>query len=235
LDLKKIIIAIDGYSSTGKSTVAKRLAKHLGYVYVDTGAMYRAVTLFGMRSHYIDDDHFDVPGLESALDKIKIRFEVNPKTGLANVVLNDENIEHEIRTLRVSSFVSSVATVHSVRKKLVEQQQQMGKDKGIVMDGRDIGTVVFPDAALKLFMTATAKDRAERRYKELMERGDRVTYEAVLKNVVDRDHIDSTRRDSPLRKAQSAISIDNSSMTLDEQFDYVMLLAERAIAIAQYK
>ncbi len=226
----KIIIAIDGHSSTGKSTVARRLAKHLGYVYVDTGAMYRAVTLYGMRLGLIDKNHFDKEGLIAVLKDINIRFEVSSKTNLAEVLLNGENVEKEIRTLAVSSFVSPIATVHEVRVKLVEQQQVMGKDKGIVMDGRDIGTVVFPTATLKLFMTATAKDRAERRYKELLERGDQVTYEDVLKNVVDRDHIDSTRKDSPLRQASDAIKIDNSNMTLDEQFEHILGLAEKAIS-----
>ena len=226
----KIIIAIDGHSSTGKSTVARRLAKHLGYVYVDTGAMYRAVTLYGMRLGLIDKNHFDKEGLIAVLKDINIRFEVSPKTNLAEVILNGENVEKEIRTLAVSSFVSPVATIHEVRVKLVEQQQQMGKEKGIVMDGRDIGTVVFPTATLKLFMTATAKDRAERRYKELLERGDQVTYEDVLKNVVNRDHIDSTRKDSPLRQASDAIKIDNSNMTLDEQFEHILGLAEKAIS-----
>jgi len=229
LKANKIIIAIDGHSSTGKSTVARRLAKYLGYVYVDTGAMYRAVTLYGMRLGLIDDEHFDVNGLIAVLNDINIRFEVSPKTGLAEVVLNGENIESEVRTLRVSSFVSPVATVHEVRVKLVEQQQEMGKDKGIVMDGRDIGTVVFPEAKLKLFMTATAKDRAERRHKELLERGDDVTYEAVLNNVVNRDHIDSTRKDSPLRKADDAIMIDNSNLTLEEQFDHILELVRKVL------
>ncbi|MBQ4819530.1 (d)CMP kinase [Aquimarina sp. MMG016] len=226
---KKIIIAIDGHSSTGKSTVAKQLAKSLGYIYVDTGAMYRSVALFAMRKSLIDLDHFDKEGLENILIDINIRFEVNPETGLAETLLNGENVEREIRTLSVSKHVSKVAAVSKVRKKLVEQQQQMGKDKGIVMDGRDIGTVVFPDAELKLFMTATAKDRAERRYKELLERGEEVSYEDVLKNVVNRDHIDSTRKDSPLRKAEDAIQIDNSNLTLDEQFKQILQLANKTI------
>jgi len=229
LEDKKIIIAIDGHSSTGKSTVAKQLAKALHYIYVDTGAMYRAVTLYAMRKGYIDADHFDVEALENELPLIRIRFERNSDNGLAAVILNDENIEKEIRGLSVSKHVSKIAAVSAVRKKLVEQQQEMGKDKGIVMDGRDIGTVVFPNAALKLFMTATAKDRAERRYLELKERGDDVSYEDVLKNVVNRDHIDSTRKDSPLRKASDAIKIDNSNLTLDQQFEQILLLAQTKI------
>ncbi|MFD2562188.1 (d)CMP kinase [Aquimarina rubra] len=226
---KKIIIAIDGHSSTGKSTVARQLAKELGYIYVDTGAMYRAVTLYAMRKCYIDKHHFNREALERFLPFINIKFEVNSKTGLAEVFLNNENVEKTIRKLDVSNFVSQIAAVSLVRKKLVEQQQLMGKDKGIVMDGRDIGTVVFPEAELKLFMTATAKDRAERRYKELIDRGEKVTYEDVLKNVVDRDHIDSTRKDSPLRKAEDAIVIDNSNLTLNEQFSQILNIAKNVI------
>ncbi|WP_155839594.1 (d)CMP kinase [Aquimarina latercula] len=226
----KIIIAIDGYSSTGKSTVARQLARELGYIYVDTGAMYRAVTLYAMNQGYIDENTFDKNALTQNLHLINIRFEVSTITGLAEVFLNDVNVEKEIRTLKVSRQVSPVAAISSVRRKLVEQQQLMGKNRGIVMDGRDIGTVVFPNAELKLFMTATAKDRAERRYKELVERGEDVTYEDVLKNVVNRDHIDSTRKDSPLRKAEDAIEIDNSNLTLVEQFDQILTIAKKAIA-----
>ncbi len=227
--LEKIIIAIDGYSSTGKSTVARQLAKELGYIYVDTGAMYRSVTLYAMQHGYISQEHFDQDALIQNLPNINIRFEVSTVTGLAEVVLNDVNVERSVRTLDVSRLVSVVASVSEVRKKLVEQQQLMGKEKGIVMDGRDIGTVVFPDAALKLFMTATAKDRAERRYKELVDRGEEVTYEDVLKNVVNRDHIDSTRKDSPLRKAAGAVTIDNSNLTLEEQFQQILALTKTAI------
>ncbi len=226
---KKIIIAIDGHSSTGKSTVAKQLAKALGYIYIDTGAMYRAITLYAMRKAIIGPLHFEKEKLEEVLPEINIRFEVNLKTGIAEVLLNEENVEREIRTLEVSKYVSKIATISSVRKKLVEQQNEMGKDKGVVMDGRDIGTVVFPNAELKLFMTATAKDRAERRYIELKERGEDVSYEDVLKNVVNRDHIDSTRKDSPLRKASDAIKIDNSNLTLQDQFEQIVVLAKNAI------
>ncbi|TSE04985.1 (d)CMP kinase [Aquimarina algiphila] len=229
MEAKKIIVAIDGHSSTGKSTVAKQLAKALGYIYVDTGAMYRAVSLYAMRAGFIDESHFDTEALENDLSKINLKFEISPKTGLAEVLLNGENIEQEIRTLAVSRHVSKIAAVSSVRRKLVEQQQKMGVDKGIVMDGRDIGTVVFPKAELKLFMTATAKDRAERRFIELSDRGEDVTYEDVLKNVVNRDHIDSTRKDSPLRKAGDAIKIDNSNLTLEEQFDQILQLAKITI------
>ncbi|WP_459209310.1 (d)CMP kinase [Aquimarina rhabdastrellae] len=225
----KIIIAIDGHSSTGKSTVARRLAKELGYVYVDTGAMYRSVTLYAMQKDLIDKEHFDSHTLIQVLSEIQIRFEINKDSGRNEVVLNGKNVEREIRSLEVSSFVSQVAAISEVRTKLVEQQQEMGEEKGIVMDGRDIGTVVFPKAELKLFMTATAKDRAERRYKELVDRGDKVTYEEVLKNVVDRDHIDSTRKDSPLKKAEDAIVIDNSNLTLEGQFEKIFEIVNNAV------
>lgn len=231
MEEKKIIIAIDGHSSTGKSTVAKQLAKALGYIYVDTGAMYRAVSLYAMRKGYINESYFDQEALEKSLSDINIEFAINSKTGLAEVLLNGEIVEQEIRSLKVSKHVSKIAAVSMVRRKLVEQQKKMGVKKGIVMDGRDIGTVVFPDAELKLFMTATAKDRAERRYTELKERGENVTYEDVLKNVVNRDHIDSTRKDSPLRKAEDAIKIDNSNLTLEEQFEQILNLAKKAIKI----
>lgn len=223
--MTKITIAIDGFSSTGKSTVAKQLAKHLGYVYVDTGAMYRAVTYYAMQNGLISVDAFNKEMLICELPKININFKFNHALGFAEVYLNGENIESQIRTLKVSSFVSQIATVPQVRKKLVEQQQIMGKDKGIVMDGRDIGTVVFTDAELKLFMTASAEKRAIRRYEELLERGDDVTYDAVLKNVQERDYIDTTRQDSPLVKAPDAIEIDNSNLTLKAQFDKILNLA----------
>jgi len=226
-----ITIAIDGFSSTGKSTVAKRLAKELGYVYVDTGAMYRAVTLFAMRRGIISEDNFDKQSLISKLDEIKISFKFNSELGFAEVYLRGQNVEKEIRTLEVSNFVSQVATVSEVRHKLVEQQKLFGKHKAVVMDGRDIGTVVFPDAELKLFMTASAEKRAQRRYEELIERGDKVSFESVLKNVKSRDLIDSTRKDSPLIKAEDAILLDNSNMTLDEQFDYILNLAKSKIPL----
>ena len=223
--MNKITIAIDGFSSTGKSTVAKRLATTLGYIYVDSGAMYRAVTLYAMNNGFIDEDHFNKEGLISVLNKIKITFNFNEELGFAEVYLNDENVEKQIRTLEVSNFVSQIATVSEIREKMVQQQQAFGKDKGVVMDGRDIGTVVFPDAELKIFMTASAEKRAQRRYDELIARGDEVSYEEVLHNVQSRDHIDSTRKDSPLLKAEDAIEIDNSDMSLDEQFEIVHELA----------
>ncbi|WP_159019807.1 (d)CMP kinase [Algibacter sp. L3A6] len=227
--MNKITIAIDGFSSTGKSTVAKQLAKYLGYVYVDSGAMYRAVTYYAMQNGLISRDDFNVEALIYQLDNINITFKFNEKLGFAEVYLNNENIERAIRTLEVSSFVSKVAAISEVRQKLVEQQQKMGQGKGVVMDGRDIGTVVFKDAELKLYMIASAEKRAIRRFDELIERGDQVLYEDVLKNVQERDHIDSTREDSPLVKAADAIEIDNSDMTLDEQFDKILRLAKMTI------
>jgi len=223
--VNKITIAIDGFSSTGKSTVAKQIAEYLGYVYVDSGAMYRAITLFAMRNHFIGDEHFDIEGLVSKLSEIKIRFVFNKNLGFAEVYLNGENVEKQIRTLEVSSFVSQVATIPEVRYQLVKQQQQMGKDKGVVMDGRDIVTVVFPYAELKIFMTASAKTRATRRYQELINRGDDVNFEDVLHNVQERDYIDSHRKDSPLIKAEDAIEIDNSNLSLDEQLQKILQLA----------
>ncbi len=225
----KIIIAIDGFSSTGKSTIAKELAKSLNYIYVDTGAMYRAVTLYAMQQNYINETHFIQSELINALNNIKLTFTFNKELGFAEMYLNGKNVEKEIRTIEVSRFVSKVAAVSEVRKKLVLEQQEMGKDKGIVMDGRDIGTVVFPDAKLKLFMTASADKRAKRRYKELLDRGDNVSYEDILQNVQERDHIDSTRKDSPLLKAKEAIEFDNSDMGLKEQFERIMSLVKDRI------
>ena len=227
--MKKITIAIDGFSSTGKSTVAKQLAKALGYVYVDSGAMYRAVTLYAMQNKIITEDYFDIEKLVSELDAIKITFKYNDRVGFAEVYLNGINVEKEVRTLEVSQNVSQVAEISEVRKMLVLQQKQMGQDKGVVMDGRDIGTVVFPDAELKLFMTASAETRAKRRYKELVERSENVSYEDVLKNVESRDFIDSTREDSPLMKAEDAIEIDNSHLSLEAQFEKLLAFAESKI------
>jgi CMP/dCMP kinase len=226
---KKITIAIDGFSSTGKSTLAKQLANHLGYVYVDTGAMYRAVALFTMQNGYINADFFDKETLVNSLPNIKLQFKFNTALGFAETYLNDVNIEKEIRTIEVSNFVSKVAEISEVRAKLVEQQKEMGKDKGIVMDGRDIGTVVFPDAELKIFMTASATTRAQRRYDELMQKGDNVTFEEVLKNVEERDYIDTHRKDSPLVMADDAVEIDNSHLTRDEQFEVVLDLVNEVI------
>ncbi|WP_415373099.1 (d)CMP kinase [Patiriisocius sp. Uisw_047] len=228
--MKKITIAIDGYSSTGKSTVAKQLADYLDYIYVDTGAMYRAVTYFAMHHGFISENHFDKEGLLNSLDQITIGFEKAPQFETADVLLNGKNIESEIRTLEVSSFVSPIATVPEVRRKLVHQQQLLGQQKGIAMDGRDIGTVVFPNAELKIFMNASAAKRANRRYEELIERGDKVTYQKVYDNVVERDRIDTTREDSPLVMAADAIEIDNSDMNMEDQFQIILQLAKDRIA-----
>lgn len=226
---KKITIAIDGFSSTGKSTVAKQLAKELGYVYVDTGAMYRAVTLYALRKEFIAEDHFDPEALIAELPLISLNFIFNPERGFGEMYLNDENVEQEIRQMQVSQFVSKVAAIPEVREMLVAQQQEMGKGKGIVMDGRDIGTVVFPEAELKIFMTATADERAQRRFIELKERGENVSFEEVLENVEERDHLDTTRKDSPLVKAEDAIEIDNSHLTLSGQFEKILELYNEAI------
>ncbi|HQZ24388.1 MAG TPA: (d)CMP kinase [Flavobacterium sp.] len=223
---KKITIAIDGFSSTGKSTLAKELAKHLGYVYVDTGAMYRAVAFFAMQKGFIRKDFFDKESLIESLPDIKLVFKFNSDLGFAEMYLNGINIEKEIRTIEVSNFVSLVAEISEVRSKLVEQQQEMGKNKGIVMDGRDIGTIVFPDADLKIFMTASPMTRAERRFKELQKKGDNVTFDEVLKNVEERDYIDTHRDDSPLVKASDAIEFDNSNVTKQEQFEKVLKLVK---------
>ncbi len=227
--MKKITIAIDGYSSTGKSTLAKQLAKHLNYIYVDTGAMYRAVTLFAMQNGYIDYDFFDKQTLINSIPSIKLNFKFNVDLGFAEMYLNDVNVEKEIRTIEVSNFVSRVAEISQVRAKLVDQQQEMGNNKAIVMDGRDIGTVVFPDAELKIFMTASPETRAQRRFDELEAKGDDVTYEEVLKNVQERDYIDTHRDDSPLVIANDAIEIDNSYLTKEEQFAVVIELVDDVI------
>lgn len=219
--MRKITIAIDGFSSTGKSTLAKQLAHELKYVYVDTGAMYRAVTLFAMQQDYIGEEHFNIDLLKEHLNAIKIHFVYNKDKGFAEVYLNDKNVESEIRKLEVSQLVSQVSTIAEVRVKLVEQQQEMGKDGGIVMDGRDIGTVVFPNAELKIFMTASADIRARRRYDEMIEKGDCVTFDSVLENVTTRDYLDTTRKDSPLVKAFDAVEINSDHLNVQETFDLV--------------
>ena len=226
---KKITIAIDGFSSTGKSTLAKQLAKHLGYVYVDTGAMYRAVTFFAMQNGYISADFFDKQTLINSLPSIKLHFEFNPELGFAEMYLNDVNIEKEIRTIEVSNFVSLVAAVSEVRAKLVEQQQEMGKSRGVVMDGRDIGTTVFPIAELKIFVTADPAVRVERRFKELIGRNPNLTIEEVKTNLEMRDYIDSNREFSPLRKAADAIELDNSNLTREEQLQIALSWANERL------
>ena len=220
--MKKITIAIDGYSSTGKSTIAKQIAKELGYVYVDSGAMYRAVTLYALQNGFINEEEFRVNDFVLALQNIELRFVFNPSLGFSEIYLNSVNVEKEIRTMEVSSFVSSVSEIPEVRRQLVYQQQNMRKQGGMVMDGRDIGTVVFPNAELKLFMTASPEIRAQRRYDELSKRGDDVNFNEVLKNVQQRDYIDSHRADSPLVRAEDAIEIDNSHLTLEEQYQKIM-------------
>ncbi|MDE6089675.1 MAG: (d)CMP kinase [Duncaniella sp.] len=220
---EKIIIAIDGYSSSGKSTMARRLAKTIGYRYIDSGAMYRAVTLYAMRNGMINSDgSVATDMLTAALPAIHIDFKVQGDG--QQTMLNGEIVESEIRTLEVSNHVSPVATIPAVRHALVRMQRDMGESKGIVMDGRDIGTVVFPAAEMKVFCNATPERRAERRYKELREKGADVTYEEVLANVTERDHIDMTRKESPLRCADDAVMLDNSAMTIDEQNEWLLRL-----------
>ncbi len=222
--MKKITIAIDGFSSTGKSTLAKQLANKLCYIFVDTGAMYRAVTYFALQKGYINQDFFDKENLIESLKNIKLEFQFNQDLGFAEMYLNGKNIETEIRTINVSNYVSRIAEVSQVRAKLVEQQQEIGKNKGIVMDGRDIGTVVFPGAELKIFMTASPQTRAQRRFDEMTAKGENITFDEVLRNVQERDFIDTNRKDSPLVMATDAIEIDNSYLTRKEQFEIVLEL-----------
>lgn len=221
--MKKIVIAIDGYSSCGKSTMAKDLAREVGYIYVDTGAMYRAVTLFAMRNGVFDaDDNIDEARLKALLPDVKLTFKLNSETKLPEVCLNGECVERDIRTLEVSQHVSPIAALPFVREKLVEQQQTMGKEKGIVMDGRDIGTVVFPDAELKIFVTASAEIRAQRRFKELEAKGMPANFDEILQNVEQRDYIDTHRETSPLRQADDALVLDNSHLTIADQKVWLM-------------
>lgn len=215
--MKKIIIAIDGFSSCGKSTMAKDLAKEIGYIYIDSGAMYRAVTLYALRNNLFQGDTILGNDLEKQLNQIQITFKLNPETQRPQTYLNGVNVEEEIRTLEVSSHVSPIAALPFVRSLLTQQQQEMGKEKGIVMDGRDIGTSVFPEAELKIFVTASAEVRAQRRYDEMQSKNEKGSYEEILKNVKDRDYIDTHRDISPLRKADDAIELDNSHMTISEQ------------------
>jgi len=229
--LKKITIAIDGHSSTGKSTLAKQLAKALNYIYIDTGAMYRAVTLFAMQQGFISSDSFDADQLVANLNHVFLSFKFNEGLGFAEIYLNDENVEDKIRSIEVSNFVSKIAEVSAIRTKLVQQQKKYGIDKGVVMDGRDIGTVVFPDAELKIFMTASAEIRAERRFLEMQEKSTDITFDEVLKNVEERDKIDSTREDSPLIVAENAVMIDNSNLSKDQQFNMILDLAHKAINV----
>ena len=221
--MRKITIAIDGYSSCGKSTMAKDLAREIGYIYVDTGAMYRSVTLFAMRNNLFNEDgSIKTDELKSRMNEINISFKLNSETGRPDTYLNGELVEKEIRSMDVSARVSKIAALPFVREALVAQQQAMGKEKGIIMDGRDIGTVVFPDAELKIFVTASAEVRAQRRYDELKAMGMPADFDDILKNVKERDYIDSHRETSPLRKADDALELDNSHMTIEEQKAWLM-------------
>lgn len=227
---QKIIIAIDGYSSSGKSTLAKEIAKLLGYKYIDSGAMYRAVTLFALREGVINKSHHvDETKLKKLIDHIHINFQYNQDKERQETYLNNENVEDEIREMEVSDNVSFISKIGFVREKMVSFQQEMGKEKGIVMDGRDIGTVVFPNAELKIFMNAKAEVRAKRRYLELKEKDVDVSYNEILENVKKRDHIDVTREESPLKKANDAIELDNSNMNRKEQLDWIIGLVKKRI------
>ena len=229
--MKKITIAIDGYSSCGKSTMAKDLAKEIGYVYVDTGAMYRSVTLYALRHNlFLGDGSVDVEKLKPAMANIHISFKFNKSTGRPDCYLNGELVEKEIRSLEVSSHVSPIAAVPFVRETLVAQQQKMGEEKGIVMDGRDIGTTVFPNAELKIFVTASSHIRAQRRYDELQAKGMPADFDDILKNVEERDYIDTHRETSPLKKAADAITLYNSNMTIPEQKEWLMEQYRKAAA-----
>lgn len=229
--MKKITIAIDGFSSCGKSTMAKMLAKEVGYIYVDTGAMYRAVTLFAMRNGMIaPNGEVNRDELKQKMQTLRVEFKFNEQTGRAETYLNGENVENEIRGMEVSSHVSAIAAIDFVRTALVEQQQRMGRDKGIVMDGRDIGTVVFPDAELKVFVTASAEIRAQRRFDELKGKGVEANFDEILNNVQQRDYIDSHREVSPLRKADDAIELDNGELTIAQQLQWLVERFEERVA-----
>lgn len=219
---KKIVIAIDGFSSCGKSTFAKSIAARLGYIFIDTGAMYRAVTLYALEQGAIRSGIVDEDAVVALLPQIEITFRFNPRRGASDIYVNGDLAEGRIRSIEVSNCVSGVSSIKQVREKLVAMQQQMGRDRGVVMDGRDIGTVVFPDAEMKIFMQADAKVRAERRYKELVDKGDVVTMEEILENVISRDKADMSRAISPLRQAEDAIVLDNSYMSVEEQMAWFL-------------
>ena len=227
--MKKITIAIDGFSSCGKSTMAKDLAREIGYIYIDSGAMYRAVTLYSIENGIFNGDTIDTEKLKQRIDDIHISFRIDPETGRPNTYLNGVNVENKIRTMEVSSKVSPISALGFVREAMVAQQQEMGKAKGIVMDGRDIGTTVFPDAELKIFVTASAEIRAQRRYDELKAKGQETGFEEILENVKQRDHIDQTREVSPLKKADDALLLDNSHLTIAEQKEWLMAEYQKAI------
>lgn len=230
---QRIIIAIDGHSSSGKSTVAKELAKILGYIYVDSGAMYRAVTLFCMNNNLINKEDVKEENLRTLMGKIKISFSLNPSTGVADTILNGDNVENEIREIEVSNLVSPVSKIGFVREALVKLQREFGEDKGIVMDGRDIGTVVYPQAEIKIFMTASPEVRAKRRFDELSAKGSSVSYDDILQNVKTRDRIDSSRDHSPLKQADDAILLDNSNLSREEQLDWILNLIRERFLIQQ--
>lgn len=227
---RKIVIAIDGHSSCGKSTFAKAIAARLGYIFIDTGAMYRSVTLYALEHGAICNGIVDEDAVIALLDDITITFRFNPMRGASDIYVNGDLVEGKIRTIEVSNFVSAVSSIAQVREKLVAMQQQMGASRGVVMDGRDIGTVVFPDAELKIFMTAEPKVRAERRYAELTAKGDKVCFEEILENVISRDHADMNRAISPLRQAADAIVLDNSYMTVAEQMEWFDAQYERVLS-----
>ena len=228
--MKKITIAIDGHSSCGKSTMAKELARKLGYIYVDTGAMYRTVTLYAMRNNLFNSEgEVLTDELQKQMNNIKVSFCINKETGRPDACLNDECVENIIRSIEVSNHVSKIAAIPFVREAMVDQQRRMGAEKGIVMDGRDIGTTVFPDAELKIFVTASAKVRAQRRYDELQQKGMPADFDEILKNVEERDYIDSHREVSPLRQAEDAILLDNSDMTIPQQNEWLMQQVEKAL------
>lgn len=220
--MKKITIAVDGFSSCGKSTMAKDLAREVGYIYIDSGAMYRAVTLYSIENGIFNGDVIDTERLRKEIDNIHISFRLNPQTGRPDTYLNGVNVENKIRTMEVSSKVSPISTLDFVREKMVEQQQAMGQEKGIIMDGRDIGTTVFPDAELKIFVTATPETRAKRRYDELKAKGQEAGFDEILENVKQRDYIDQNREVSPLRKADDALLLDNTELTVEEQKKWLL-------------
>ena len=220
--MKKIIIAIDGFSSCGKSTMAKALARNIGYLYFDSGAMYRATALYCMQNDLISNSRIDTEQLRANIKDIHITFEVDPETKNSITFLNGTNVEHQIRSLEVSRLVSQIAALDFVREEMVDRQREMGKAKGIVMDGRDIGTTVFPNAEMKVFVTASAEVRAQRRYDELTARGDNADFNEILENVLQRDHIDQTREVSPLKKADDALLLDNSNLTREEQMNWLI-------------
>ena len=226
---QKIVIAIDGFSSCGKSTFAKAIAARLGYIFIDTGAMYRAVTLYALEQGAIVEGKVDEAAVVALLPEVNITFKFNAERGASDVYVNGELAEGKIRSIEVSNCVSSVSSIREVREKLVAMQQQMGRERGVVMDGRDIGTVVFPDAELKIFMTAEPKVRAERRYAELTAKGDKVTMEEILENVISRDKADMERAISPLRQAEDAVVLDNSYMSVEEQMAWFMERYEQIV------